>query len=256
MVTERRLPATLERWAAVQQVAAFSRRQWKVAGRSYLAALLIMGVAGETLPGASAGRVVPIQWWNYVTLVLSPPLIALIAATFVPPGQPKKGRRLAKTGTGVEGLLAPLRWPAPYATRSRSRSSGRPASCHSSRHTVASLRCCRSCCSPSLCWSACARRGPVSSLRRLARHRARRADPGAILLARRDPARLQGAPAVSRKARQGRPRRAWSTWAMAAVMAMAARAPLAWPLSKSSPLTAMVLVTWARHSTPRPRAAA
>src|SRR6516162_4729853 len=58
------------------------------------------------------------------------------------------------------------------------------------------------------------------------------------------------------QARQGRPRRARSTWAMAAVMAMAARAPLAWPFSKSSPLTAMVLVTWARHSTSRPRAAA
>jgi len=77
MVAERRLPVTLGRWVAVEQVAAFSRRQWKVAGWSYLAALLIMGVAGETLPGASVGRVVPIQWWNYVTLVLSPPLIAL-----------------------------------------------------------------------------------------------------------------------------------------------------------------------------------
>jgi hypothetical protein len=204
MVTERRLPATLERWAAVQQVAAFSRRQWKVAGRSYLAALLIMGVAGETLPGASAGRVVPIQWWNYVTLVLSPPLIALIAATFVPPGQPKKGRRLAKTGTGVEGLLAPLRWPAPYATRSRSRSSGQPACCHSSRHTGASLRCCRSCCSPSLCWSACALRGPVSSLRRLTRHRARRADSDPSC-ATRSPAWFQGAPAASRKPVTGAP---------------------------------------------------
>jgi hypothetical protein len=95
MVTERRLPVTLERWVAVQQVAAFSRRQWKVAGWSYLAALLIMGVAGEALPGASVGRVVPIQWWNYVVLALSPPLIALIAATFVPPGQPRKARRWA-----------------------------------------------------------------------------------------------------------------------------------------------------------------
>ena len=152
MATERRLPVTLERWVAVQQVAAFSRRQWNVAGSSYLAALLIMGVAGETLPGASVGRVVPVQWWNYVTLVLSPPLIALIAATFVPPGQPKKGRRWAKTGTGVGGAAGTL--------------------------------------------------------------------------------------------------------AMAAVIAMVARAPLALPFSKSSPLTAMVLVTWARHSTSRSRAVA
>jgi hypothetical protein len=98
---------------AVQQLAAFSRRQWKVAGWSYLAALLIMGVVGETLPGASAGRVVPIQWWNYVTLVLSPPLIALIAATFVPPGQPRGGRRWAKTGTGVGGAAGTLTMACP-----------------------------------------------------------------------------------------------------------------------------------------------
>ena len=113
MVAERRLPVTLGRWVAVEQVAAFSRRQWKVAGWSYLAALLIMGVAGETLPGASVGRVVPIQWWNYVTLVLSPPLIALIAATFVPPGQPRMGRRWAKTGTAAGGAAGTLAMACP-----------------------------------------------------------------------------------------------------------------------------------------------
>jgi hypothetical protein len=113
MVTGRRLPVTLERWVVVQQLATFSRRQWKVAGWSYLAALLLMGVVGETLPGASVGRVVPIQWWNYVTLVLSPPLIALIAATFVPPGQPRKGRRWAKTGTGVGGAAGTIAMACP-----------------------------------------------------------------------------------------------------------------------------------------------
>jgi hypothetical protein len=113
MVIGRRLPVAPGRWVAVQQVAAFSRRQWKVAGWSYLAALLIMGVVGETLPGASVGRVVPIQWWNYVTLVLSPPLIALIAATFVPPGQPTKGRRWAKTGTGAAGAAGTLAMACP-----------------------------------------------------------------------------------------------------------------------------------------------
>jgi hypothetical protein len=113
VVTEGRVAVAIQRWAPVQQVAAFSRRQWKVAGWSYLAALLIMGVVGETLPGASAGRVVPIQWWNYVTLVLSPPLIALIAATFVPPGQPRKGRRWAKTGTGAGGAAGALAMACP-----------------------------------------------------------------------------------------------------------------------------------------------
>src|SRR5260370_40482521 len=94
----------LLRWAPAQQMAMWSRRQWKVAGWSYLAALLTMGVAGETLPGASAGRIVPIQWWNYVTLVLSPPLIALIVATFVPAGQSRRSRRRARAGVGVGGV--------------------------------------------------------------------------------------------------------------------------------------------------------
>jgi hypothetical protein len=97
----------------VQQLATWSRRQWKVAGWSYLAALLIMGVVGETLPGASAGRVVPIQWWNYVTLILSPPLIALIVATFVPPGQPGRARRWARAGTGAGGAAGTLAMACP-----------------------------------------------------------------------------------------------------------------------------------------------
>src|SRR5258708_39259345 len=108
----RELPARAG-WAPIQQLAAWSRRQWKVAGWSYLAALLIMGVAGETLPGASAGRVVPVKWWNYVTLVLSPPLIALIAATFVPSGQPQPARRWAKPGTGVGAAAGTLALACP-----------------------------------------------------------------------------------------------------------------------------------------------
>ena len=100
-------------WVPIRQLATWSRRQWKVAGWSYLAALLIMGVAGETLPGASAGRVVPVQWWNYVTLILSPPLIALIVATFVPPGQPRRGRRWGKAGTGVGGAAGTLAMACP-----------------------------------------------------------------------------------------------------------------------------------------------
>jgi len=100
-------------WASIQQLATWSRRQWKVAAWSYLAALLIMGGAGETLPGASSGRVVPIQWWNYVTLILSPPLIALIVATFVPVGQSRRARRLGNAGTGVGGAAGTLAMACP-----------------------------------------------------------------------------------------------------------------------------------------------
>ncbi len=103
----------LLRWAPAQQMAMWSRRQWKVAGWSYLAALLTMGVAGETLPGASAGRIVPIQWWNYVTLVLSPPLIALIVATFVPAGQSRRSRRRARAGVGVGGVAGTVAMACP-----------------------------------------------------------------------------------------------------------------------------------------------
>jgi len=102
MLQDLNMQRALLHWAPVQQMAMWSRRQWKVARRSYLAALLIMGVAGETLPGASAGRVAPVQWWNYVTLVLSPPLIALIVATFVPAGQSRAGAAAGK-GRGGRG---------------------------------------------------------------------------------------------------------------------------------------------------------
>lgn len=103
----------LARWAAVQQVAMWSRRQRRVAGWGYLVALLLMGVAGETLPGASAGRVVPVQWWNYVTLALSPPLIALIVATFVPDGQSRRSRRRGKAGAGAGGVVGTLAMACP-----------------------------------------------------------------------------------------------------------------------------------------------
>ena len=111
MLTARHVP--FRRWVPFRQLATWTRRQWKVAGWSYLAALLLMGVIGETLPGASAGRIVPIQWWNYVTLVLSPPLIALIVATFVPPGQPRKARRWGKAGTGAGGVAGTLAMACP-----------------------------------------------------------------------------------------------------------------------------------------------
>ena len=113
MLPARHEPPARPGWLPIGQLAAWSRRQWKVAGWSYLAALLIMGGIGETLPGASVGRVVPIEWWNYVTLILSPPLIALIVATFVPPAQPRNGRRWAEAGTGAGGAAGTLAMACP-----------------------------------------------------------------------------------------------------------------------------------------------
>lgn len=97
----------------VGQVALFSRRQWKVAAEAYIVALILIGVFGETLPGASIGRVVPLSWWNWVTLALSPPLIALIVATFVPGGQSRWARRRAKAQTVVGGFASGVAMACP-----------------------------------------------------------------------------------------------------------------------------------------------
>jgi amino acid transporter len=97
----------------IEQLRAFSPRQWKVAGRTYLLALAGMGVIGETLPGASQGRVIPVAWWNWVTLALSPPLVALIAATFVPDGQPRRLRRRDGAAAGSAGAIGTLAMACP-----------------------------------------------------------------------------------------------------------------------------------------------
>jgi hypothetical protein len=49
------------------ELRAFSRRQWQTAAVISGAAFFLMGIVGETLPGASLGRTVPVEWWNYVT---------------------------------------------------------------------------------------------------------------------------------------------------------------------------------------------
>jgi hypothetical protein len=104
----------LRSWAEpFRQLTTWSRRQWKVAGVAYLVSLILMGGIGETLPGASLGRIVPVAWWNYVTLALSPPLIALIAATFVPAGQPRRARLRDRVGAGLGGAVGTVAMACP-----------------------------------------------------------------------------------------------------------------------------------------------
>jgi hypothetical protein len=100
----RYLPSDMRAWTA---------RQWRVAGWAWLTSLLLLGGAGETLPGASQGRVVPVEWWNWVTLIASPVLIGLIAATFVPYGQPKSSRVRGAAGAGVGGVLGTVAMACP-----------------------------------------------------------------------------------------------------------------------------------------------
>jgi hypothetical protein len=106
------LPPRLPSWLPIQ-LQMFTRRQWRVAGWAYVGSLLVMGVLGETLPIASIGRGVPVEWWNYVTLAISPVLIGLIAATFVPDRQPKSSRRRGAAGAGVGGAIGTLAMACP-----------------------------------------------------------------------------------------------------------------------------------------------
>jgi hypothetical protein len=99
--------------APVQQLRTWTRSQWKAAGWVYLIALVLMGVIGETLPGASLGRKVPVEWWNYLTLAVSPVLIALIAGTFLAGGQSKRSRRAGKTSTGTGAAAGTLAMACP-----------------------------------------------------------------------------------------------------------------------------------------------
>ncbi|WP_203918822.1 hypothetical protein [Rugosimonospora africana] len=97
----------------MRQLGTWNRAQWKVARRTYLVALLLMGIVGETLPGASYGRIVPLEWWNWVTIAVAPVLIALIAATFVTEGGPKRSRRTAKASAGTGATIGTLAMACP-----------------------------------------------------------------------------------------------------------------------------------------------
>jgi hypothetical protein len=100
--------------AMLAELRAYSRRQWQVAAMVCGAAFLLMGMVGETLPGASIGRAVPVEWWNYVTLILSPLLIGLIAATFVAERQSESVHLGgAKAGAGLGGLIGTVAMACP-----------------------------------------------------------------------------------------------------------------------------------------------
>ena len=91
----------------------WSARQWRVAGAGFVLAFLVIGEVGETLPPTDTGRVYPVQWWNWVTLIVTAALIGLIAATFIQPG----GRRaLAGAGSGSAGTVAAIVMACPVCS--------------------------------------------------------------------------------------------------------------------------------------------
>lgn len=99
--------------ATLMQPRWWSPGQRRLAVAVSVFAFLVIGEIGETLPPESAGRVYPVEWWNWVTLVASAMLIGLIAATFVVPG----GRRgLASAGSGSAGTVAAIVMACPVCS--------------------------------------------------------------------------------------------------------------------------------------------
>lgn len=90
---------------AFGQLPILSPAQRRLGVQVAIASFLGMGIAGETLPVASWGRVVPVEWWSYVTLALSPVLIGLIAATYVTSGHARSSGRKGKLAAGAGALI-------------------------------------------------------------------------------------------------------------------------------------------------------
>jgi len=93
------------------QVRWWSSRQWWTVAGTFAVLFVAIGEAGQTLPPTSGNRSTPIEWWNYFTLVTSPALMAMIAATFV---VPSGGRVAAAGGTGITGLITSVVMSCPF----------------------------------------------------------------------------------------------------------------------------------------------
>lgn len=99
--------------ASFLQLRYWTTRQWAVGGAVALVSFVVIGEIGQTFPNVAHGRVYPLEWWNYATLVVSPVLLGLIAATFTLPA----GRRAAAgAGSGVAGAAAGIAMACPVCS--------------------------------------------------------------------------------------------------------------------------------------------
>ena len=97
----------------LMQLRWWSPWQWRLAAAVFVFAFLVIGEIGQTLPPESVGRMYPVEWWNWVTLVASAALIGLIAGTFAVPGS-RRGR--ATAGAGSAGTVAAIVMACPVCS--------------------------------------------------------------------------------------------------------------------------------------------
>lgn len=99
--------------ATVLQLRWWTAHQWRLVGVGFVLAFVVIGEVGQTLPPTNVGRVYPVQWWNWVTLLISAALIGLIVGTFAAPG----GRRaVAGAGSGAGGVVAAMAMACPVCS--------------------------------------------------------------------------------------------------------------------------------------------
>ncbi len=98
------------------QIRLWSRPQWRMTVGVFVLAFIVIGAIGQTLPGTSADRTYPVEWWNYMTLVASSVLIGLIAGTFVGQRVRTSSNVGGAAGTGVGGATAALVMACPVCS--------------------------------------------------------------------------------------------------------------------------------------------
>lgn len=97
----------------VLRLRGWTAHQWTLVGVGFVLAFLIIGEVGQTLPPTDLGRVYPVEWWNWVTLLISAALIGLIVGTFAAPGGP---RAIAGAGSGAGGVVAAMAMACPVCS--------------------------------------------------------------------------------------------------------------------------------------------
>jgi hypothetical protein len=98
---------------AFAQLRWWSGTQWRIAGTAFAIMLIAIGEVGQTLPPASASRVTPIEWWNYVTLMSNSALMGLIVGSFV---SPRRDRVASASAGGFAAAAGAIVMACPFCS--------------------------------------------------------------------------------------------------------------------------------------------